>query len=283
MTEVIDLKPGNKGYDQKAMKTLKTEGTIERCVLKKCWEELCDSDEIFHKICQILEIYYLLCPIDKPTLNHPVPTKYLVPTKLPVCKDVKFTKKCTEFFFEFPLYLPVEVYTHLVCVFLKSSNDKSQYKLTSTSSSFCPVLHINWKLSLEADQQRLKIQTRFVYSGLTVYFSNCHSLLMHSFPLTSACRDVMSPFDVIKQFHEQFLSFVCRGNMLGCLAYNGGPLAKCEECDFEGVVPCVVQPENGELLIEQNVKCPSPSCSFVFDVNKLFGWKVCAHQAVHFV
>ena len=105
---------------------------------------------------------------------------------------------------------------------------------------------------------------------------------MHSFPLTSACRDVMSPFDVIGLFHEQFLQFVCQGNMLGSLAYNGGPLAKCEECDFEGVVPCVEQPENGECLIEQNVECPSPSCSFVFDVNKVLGWdEVCAHKAVH--
>ena len=175
MTEVIELEPGNKGYDQKAMKTLKTEGTVERCVLKKCWEELCDIDEMFDKICKILEIYYLLCPIDKP------PSKYLVPTKLPDCGDVKFTKKCTEFFFEFPLYLPVEVYTHLVCVFLKSSNDKSHYELTSTSSSFCPVLDINWKVSLEANRQRLKIQTRFVddvYSGLTQLPYTCHLMIL---------------------------------------------------------------------------------------------------------
>ena len=165
MTEVIELEPGNKGYDQKAMKTLKTEGTVERCVLKKCWEELCDIDEMFDKICKILEIYYLLCPIDKP------PSKYLVPTKLPDCGDVKFTKECTVFFFEFPLFLPAEVYTHLVCVFFKLSNAKSRYKLTSTSFSFCPVLDINWKVSLEADQQRLKIQTRFVNDGLTWFTS----------------------------------------------------------------------------------------------------------------
>ena len=79
----------------------------------------------------------------------------------------------------------------------------------------------------------------------------------------------MSPFDVIKMFHEQFLSFVCQGNMLGCLAYNGGPLAKCEECSFNGVVPCVVQLENGECTVKATVKCPSSSCSFLFDVNKL--------------
>ena len=93
----------------------------------------------------------------------------------------------------------------------------------------------------------------------------------------------MSPLDVIKMFHEQFLSFVCQGNMLGCLAYKGGPFTKCDDCGvFEGVVPCVVQPENGECLIKQKVKCPSSSCFFKFDVNKLLRWEeVCAHQAVH--
>ena len=91
-------------------------------------------------------------------------------------------------------------------------------------------------------------------------------LLIYSF-LRKRC-DNRTPFVVIKLFHEQFLSVVCQGNMLGSLAYNGGPLAKCGECSFNGVVPCVVQPENGESE-SAVVDCPSDFCSNTFNVNEL--------------
>ena len=154
MATVIELRPGNKGYDQKAMKTLEMEGTVEPSVLKQCWEEhLSSSSEMFGKICHFLKIYFLLYPVNKP------PSKYLVPTMLPDKQEVQFTSKCMEFYFEFPLYLPKEVYTHLVCVFLKMSRE-SQFDLTSTSFSFCPVFDINWKVVLQLDKQKLKVQTR---------------------------------------------------------------------------------------------------------------------------
>ena len=149
MAAVIELRTGNEDYDQKALKQLEKTGTVQPDILRQCWKDLLqDNDSMFDKICQILKIYYLLWPIN---------TKFLIPTMLPAGK-VDFSTKYMKFYFEFPLYLPEEVYTHLVCVFLERPH--KSHKLTATSFLVCSVYGINWKVSLKADKQRLKVKAR---------------------------------------------------------------------------------------------------------------------------
>ena len=85
----------------------------------------------------------------------------------------------------------------------------------------------------------------------------------------------MPPSTAIFTFHEQLLSLVCEGSTLGSIPYHGGPLDKCPECPFDGVVPYVRQPNDKSAGIPSTgVKCPSPDCSHIFDIDELLGWKV---------
>ena len=172
MTKVIELKVGKKHFDRKKLREFEKKGTIAIDVLKQCWKELLgeNPDIVFDKILNVLETFFLLCPYWFEAL-------YLVPSALPAAgpKDIAFTKECYTFYFEFPQYLPEEVYTHIVCLFLsffkKSSTSLPMHELpkseiTSTCCKFClvPDLMYNWKVTLLAAKRQLKVQARFVYN-----------------------------------------------------------------------------------------------------------------------
>ena len=161
MTKVVELEIGMRGFGQKALKHFEETGTVGIEVLKQCWAALLgsDPDAVLVKLCHILKAFFLLYPCKSPSEE----SLYLVPSKLPQePAEVPFTDECYTFYFEFPLYLPEEVYTHLVCVLLESSSTSCEYELTSTSCVFCPVLDFNWKVTLLASEQRLKVQARSV-------------------------------------------------------------------------------------------------------------------------
>ena len=180
MTKVVELKVGKKKFDRKKLNEFEKKGTIAIDVLKQCWKELLgeNPDIVFNKILNVLKTFFLLCPYriqpeDEPHL-------YLVPSALPAAgsKDIAFTKECYTFYFEFPQYLPEEVYTHIVCVFLsffkKSPKSLPKHELptseiTSTCCKFCnvPGLKYHWKVTLLAAKRQLKVQARFV--------CNCYS------------------------------------------------------------------------------------------------------------
>ena len=178
MTEVIELKLGTAGYEIEAMVKFEDTGTIGVDVLRQCWKKLLDkdSDVVFDKILNVLEALFLLCrypiqPEDEPPL-------YLVPSALPAeTESIPFLNKdyMYKFYFEFPQYLPEEVYTHLVCLFLsflkKNKSSSPPPIITSTSCKFYALKSVvnevseyDWKVTLQAAKQRLEVQARFVHN-----------------------------------------------------------------------------------------------------------------------
>ena len=151
------------------MVQFKKTGTIPVDVLKQCWQELLgeNPDVVFDSILSVLKAFFLLCPYPQPEDEPPL-NLYLVPSALPTeTKDILFTKECYTFYFEFPQYLPEEVYTHMVCLFLSfyiKNPTRERPTITSTCCKFCLVenLKYNWKVTLLPAERQLKVQARFV-------------------------------------------------------------------------------------------------------------------------
>ena len=174
MTEVIELKLGTADYDIEAMCKFEDTGTIGADVLNQCWEKHLGTnvDMVFGKILNILEAFFLLCPYLQPEDEPPL---YLVPSALPARTDesIPFVNEgyMYKFYFEFPQYLPEEVYTHLVCLFLsllRKTESPREPMITSTSCKFFSISKYNWKVTLLAAKQQLEVQARFVL--LNAYF-----------------------------------------------------------------------------------------------------------------
>ena len=148
LSKVVELEIGMEDYEPTDLKQFGKDGTVGTKVLKQCWKNLLgsDPDAVFGKLCHILKAFFLLYPCESPSKS----SLFLVPSSLPKeTAELTFTKKCYTFYFEFPLYLPEEVYTHLVCVLLKLKSPSTKFWLTNTSCNFCPVLEFNWKVTLQ--------------------------------------------------------------------------------------------------------------------------------------
>ena len=175
MTKVIELKVGKPDYDRWKMVEFKNTGTIPVDVLKQCWQELLgeNPDVVLDSILSVLKAFFLLCPYLQPEDEPPL-NLYLVPSALPAgTESIPFVNEgyMYKFYFEFPQYLPEEVYTHLVCLFLsllKKCESPREPTITSTSCKFFSILKYNWKVTLLAPKQQLEVQARFVL--LNAYF-----------------------------------------------------------------------------------------------------------------
>ena len=168
MELTTDREEQNLSQDQ--VKGVEKDGVADLELLEVCWQKFLGgslSDIGIHHLCLILQAYCLIYPyliqsdVTTAGANGMTPRKYVIPCKLPDQfrgKELQ-PKNCATFYFDFNLFLPVEIYHKLIC--LASSKAKPRFGTCSqysrTKCSFSGLLETKWVMEIEQDKHRLKI------------------------------------------------------------------------------------------------------------------------------
>ena len=73
-------------------------------------------------------------------------------------------------------------------------------------------------------------------------------------------REDVRPHRFIIIVHEVILLPVCQRGSLGCLAYNGGPVVKCDICDMDVLLPFVHYSPRKDIRSPKTPKAECPIC-----------------------
>lgn len=166
MELTTDKEEENLSQDQ--VKGVEKNGIADFELLEVCWKKFVPeslSDIKIRHLCLILQAYCLIYPYPNQSItidgSSGTPQKYIIPCKLPdrFKGNERHVKNRATFYFDFNLFLPVEIYHKLICLASSKANPPSgscnQY--SRKKCSFHGLLDTKWVMEIEQEKHRLKI------------------------------------------------------------------------------------------------------------------------------